>query len=231
MEILKHLKRDWFRYGFETLAVIVGILVAFALENWNSDRNIRMNETLLLEEIHAEFLLNREEIESNIMDQGLVRFNCEQIIEMFPIDVKEVNIDTLSSHFGGLRFRGDVDFKHGTIITLKNTSSFETISNKELRTLLIQFDDLITDFSDREKNSLQFLMNFFLPYLDARIPRPYPEGIKQDRVDLNFLSSIEFENMIKRRSGMVNSFLQVLVDEESDLVRSINRIIELSAPE
>ena len=38
MRIFKHLRTDWFRYGFETLAVIVGILIAFALENWNDKR-------------------------------------------------------------------------------------------------------------------------------------------------------------------------------------------------
>lgn len=35
MRVFKHLRTDWFRYGFETLAVVVGILAAFALENWN----------------------------------------------------------------------------------------------------------------------------------------------------------------------------------------------------
>ena len=35
MRIFKHLKPEWFRYGFETLAVIVGILAAFAFDNWN----------------------------------------------------------------------------------------------------------------------------------------------------------------------------------------------------
>ena len=38
MKILKHLRSDWFRYGFETLAVVVGILIAFALDNWNEHR-------------------------------------------------------------------------------------------------------------------------------------------------------------------------------------------------
>lgn len=38
MSVLKHLKTDWFRYGFETLAVVVGILIAFALENRNEER-------------------------------------------------------------------------------------------------------------------------------------------------------------------------------------------------
>ncbi len=33
MRVFKHLRTDWFRYGFETIAVVVGILVAFALDN------------------------------------------------------------------------------------------------------------------------------------------------------------------------------------------------------
>ena len=38
MKIFKHLRSEWFRYGFETLAVVIGILTAFALENWNEER-------------------------------------------------------------------------------------------------------------------------------------------------------------------------------------------------
>ena len=44
MKILKHLRSDWFHYGFETLAVVVGILIAFALDNWNEDRKNEANE-------------------------------------------------------------------------------------------------------------------------------------------------------------------------------------------
>ncbi len=40
MKILKHLRNDWFRYGFETIAVVVGILIAFALDNWSGQRKL-----------------------------------------------------------------------------------------------------------------------------------------------------------------------------------------------
>jgi len=43
MKIIKHIRSDWFRYGFETLAVIVGILIAFALENWH-DTQLKKEE-------------------------------------------------------------------------------------------------------------------------------------------------------------------------------------------
>ena len=48
MKVLKHLKSDWFRYGFETLAVVVGILVAFALESWNDTQKVKKEEHEIL---------------------------------------------------------------------------------------------------------------------------------------------------------------------------------------
>ena len=43
MKRKEHIKSDWFRYGFETLAVIVGILSAFALESWR-DTQVKKQE-------------------------------------------------------------------------------------------------------------------------------------------------------------------------------------------
>ena len=48
MRIFKHLKSDWFRYGFETLAVVVGILAAFALENWRDNLRVKKEEQEIL---------------------------------------------------------------------------------------------------------------------------------------------------------------------------------------
>jgi hypothetical protein len=48
MRIFKHLRSDWFRYGFETLAVIVGILIAFALENWGDTQKVKREEHEIL---------------------------------------------------------------------------------------------------------------------------------------------------------------------------------------
>ena len=37
-KLITHLKTEWYKYGLETLVVILGILVAFALNNWNEER-------------------------------------------------------------------------------------------------------------------------------------------------------------------------------------------------
>ena len=48
MKVFKHLRSDWFRYGFEPLAVIVGILVAFALESWADTQKVKKEEHEIL---------------------------------------------------------------------------------------------------------------------------------------------------------------------------------------
>jgi len=48
MKIFKHLRSDWFRYGFETLAVVIGILAAFALENWRDSLKANIEEHEIL---------------------------------------------------------------------------------------------------------------------------------------------------------------------------------------
>jgi len=48
MRVFKHLKSDWFRYGFETIAVIVGILCAFALENFRDTQKVKREEHEIL---------------------------------------------------------------------------------------------------------------------------------------------------------------------------------------
>jgi len=48
-KIIKHLKIEWHKYLFDTVVVIVGILIAFSLNNWNESRKqiIAENEFIL----------------------------------------------------------------------------------------------------------------------------------------------------------------------------------------
>jgi hypothetical protein len=67
MRIFKHLRSDWFRYGFETIAVVVGILVAFALDNWNEDRKLHSEELELLVDIQTNLEATTEHFISDTM--------------------------------------------------------------------------------------------------------------------------------------------------------------------
>ena len=53
-KILDHLKKNWIVYGFETLTIVVGILGAYSLNNWNENRKQRKDDIHFLYSLKSE---------------------------------------------------------------------------------------------------------------------------------------------------------------------------------
>lgn len=215
----------------EILLVVIGILIALQVNNWNQARLYKSKEALLLKEIHTEFKYNKAEMEITRKFYAKIKEDTKQIISFFPIHPDKIDLDSLAIYLEEIEFNPSFDLSTGSIASLKNNSSFDIISNEELRTLLLRFEDLFQDYQDRESRSKNFSFDYLDPYLKLRIPSPFHQGIKDTRVDLSFLASIEFENLLKDRLQKVQNFSQILEDSERPLVESIDRIIELSAPD
>ncbi len=55
-KFIKHLKKEWFRYGLETIVVTVGILGAFTLDNWNENRKTEIVKKEYLKNIRLDLV-------------------------------------------------------------------------------------------------------------------------------------------------------------------------------
>lgn len=212
----------------EILLVMIGILLALQVNNWNQKRINSLSESLLLNEINTEFKFNKEELESTVRTYVRIREHCNYLRKSFPIVPSEIDKDSLSRALHQIRNLSSADLSMGSISTLVNTSSFEIISNTELRSLLIQWDDLISDYFEREEQAINYTRQTVIPYLAKRIPRPYIKGFDDDRVDLSFVSSIEFENLISDRGSDTNTLLNIVEDEEDEIRKALDRIIFLT---
>ncbi len=65
-KIIKHFRKNWIRYGFETLVVTVGILGAFALDNWNESHKIKDMEAKYLNNLIVDLSANTGYFENQI---------------------------------------------------------------------------------------------------------------------------------------------------------------------
>ena len=83
MKIIDHFKSDWFRYGFETLAVVVGILVAFALENWNEERKSEDQTSIFLNNISSNLTEDIEELQALMVHLDTSIYRAESLITSF----------------------------------------------------------------------------------------------------------------------------------------------------
>jgi len=220
----------YFKYAIgEIILVMIGILLALQVSEWNTNRKRQQQETQILKDLHEEFVENKIQLDTVTKKYKDVNDGAEKIIALFPIDPKTVNIDSLSKYFYRMATRYTFNPQQSTVNALTNTSSFDLISNTELRKLLQRWSELVIDYQEDELAYIRNLENTYIPYMLKK--RAFgKDGLKNPKVDLQFLTDLEFENIIKLRYFTVRNVVG-FEDEvsEIDLVyNSINRIIELT---
>jgi len=153
--------KNWKKYAFEFLSIFIAVISAFALNNWNDNRNNRNAENKILSEINNGLEKDLEDIRSNKMGhhagiKAVVYFRSL-------IANKPVSKDSLMLHY----FNMTRDY-----VSAQNTSGYETLKSRGLE--LIQNDSLRTkiislyeyDYNTLRKleedyYELQFQENYF----------------------------------------------------------------------
>jgi hypothetical protein len=83
MKFLKHLKDNWFRYGFESLAIVVGILAAFALESWNDQRKTRLAADVYSQKIISDIVADTININLLIDNCMIMQESIDAYFQLF----------------------------------------------------------------------------------------------------------------------------------------------------
>lgn len=210
----------------EIVLVVIGILIALQVNNWNQDRILKKQEKVLLRDIHAEFKYNKQELEYVLMRYKKSKKNAEQIQAFYPIDIQNINLDSLAAHLKRVQFQGNFDYSNTSMEKIRNATLSDIISNKELRDLLYQWEVALADYRELELEAITHLRERFQPVIDSYISKPYDKGIKDTRVRLEFFESIKFEGLINRRVGNIKNLFDRV--EDFRILEVIDRIIELS---
>ena len=217
----------------EIILVVIGILIALQVNNWNQDRILKKQEELLLQEINAEFKYNKTELESTLLRYDQSRGSLSKIIALFPIDVKSVDLDSLGNFLDQTHFTGNYDYSNLSLEKIRSAATFDIISNNELRNSLLQWNVILSDYLEVEKRAIDYHEERYSPILTNHIPRPYVVGLKDARAELDFVGSIEFENLIKSREKKITNLFRPVEQTESrkNIISLIDRIIQLSTIE
>ncbi len=126
----------------EIVLVVIGILIALKINNWNTIKNNRDFELTMLKEINV--ALNKD---YNFFNEHLIHFRNKteiEAIEFFDkaIIYKNVQEDSLDYHFNRLDFGLQVTYNRGPYDALK-ASGIDKVTNDSLRNKLIYFYDFM----------------------------------------------------------------------------------------
>lgn len=136
--IINHLKSQWYKYIIEVVVVILGILIAYNLEQWSDTRNNQKREIEILKEFKGALIADLAEMQGNIsMHEYSIR--SSKII-LHVINSKLPYHDSLDACFGHTHAFTVFSGRVGPIEQLKSTN-LSIVSNDKLRLEIISMYD------------------------------------------------------------------------------------------
>jgi hypothetical protein len=213
----------------EIILVVIGILIALSINDWNENRLKSNDKKNVLGNIHKEFNKNNVQLDTVLYWHKKVRYNCTKIMSLFPIKSKpEPEILDSSSiylwdSYGGHTFNPS----QSRINALMSTSSFDIINDKNLSNLLISRNEFVEEYQEEEKNSRNYVWDQYDPYLSKHFVWNF--NFKDSRNNFAVLQTLEFEYKVKNRHDLVDQILSSS-RELKILEETLDKIIELTKP-
>lgn len=133
-KLLKYL-----RYAIgEIVLVMIGILFALQVNNWNSARIARIHEVAIIQELIKSLSLDVKTIKFNISQHGKAENSCEIILKSLDGTI-DFN-DSLKKHFAAVHYYTTFSSARGVYESIKSRG-FESISNNDLKFKIINLYD------------------------------------------------------------------------------------------
>ncbi|HKK12488.1 MAG TPA: DUF6090 family protein [Flavobacteriaceae bacterium] len=223
---------NYLKYAIgEIILVVIGILIALQINNWNERRKYKSLETNMLTEIKASLEESLIEINEMIEENG-------NYVDNYKILLDHINNNlpydkTLDTYFGGLEYWVSPYFNYSAFETLK-TLGAELISNDSLRKRIIRMYDrdfqyLVNDYDKSEWNySTSVVHPFFSKHLERDINSSKAVPNNYDEL----MNNAEFKNiltaLIRLRSHGITtskelkSSLENLIEDISNEIDKLN---------
>ncbi len=202
----------YFKYAIgEIVLVVIGILIALQINNWNSQRNERNQELLILKSLRANFIENLNTLSKAQSDTVKVYTACIDLLALIHPKLVNYTNDVVDNLIGQIINYYIWDPTTGAIDQVINSDQFNIIQNKEIKIKISNWSRLITDSAKDFNISNDHLFKTIVIYLEkhANIKNmPTPDSlyaktklsrIPQSKFDSDYkkmMSSKEFENLI-----------------------------------
>ena len=197
----------YFKYAIgEIVLVVIGILIALQINNWNENRKINKEELQLLESLHKEFTYNKNELERAIKRAQLIQKRCETILSNTgnrEMKLSKIESDSLINW--GLTSIITYDPSNGILENIISSGKIQIIKNEKLKNLLSSWNGFLNDVKEDETWAVNERNQFIFPFLyknsnytsitsDGKQNSQIASGFDADYKEVYKL--LEFENLV-----------------------------------
>ncbi len=202
----------------EILLVMVGILLALQVNNWNEENKDRIIEQGALIDLKQEFENNKIRFDHLIKSKQIVLNQNRKFIELISKG-NYTAIDLLNGRIG-VGDGGIYTFNpsNGVLNSLISTGKIDNISNDSLKYLLTSWNDIIIDYQEEEEGHRVFHTQIFIPFESSLIPQPYiingdakmpfHQNDQIENLFKNSIKDLKYQNLILMNERFLNSTIE-----------------------
>jgi len=229
----------YFKYAIgEIILVVIGILIALQINNWNEKRKIQSNQENYLTLLKTEAENNLKEIRNT--KNEVSEMNMTQIVLYNLINIKQ---DTVTEkHLSESLFRivsGFYKFKYenSALSDLKSSGNLKNVLNDSLRKYLIALEplvievqiqeDAVIDSRDKVRNYINEngSLKVIIDQSEEEERLGLPKLSKSKKTNIDLLGQVEFENILILYIGVTNRIISTQYPEmENHLIKIIDII-------
>jgi hypothetical protein len=219
-KLLYNLRDNWIKYGFETLAVTIGILGAFALDNWNENRKQQLNDIEFLKNLKSEIVLDTVSLSNRIISYYEINSNIENAVNL---------IDTST-----VLTTNQYKFISETIEEIEVL--LPTYKNLDRNGMMLSSGAINRQNPDLNKNYLDYLDHFKFSYdLSDKLTLSLNGALHNElypHVDLNFTdplkNHVEFNlNSLKNNRSFINA-LQKSIWYRQTVLNTLESLLDIA---
>ncbi|MBO6881048.1 DUF6090 family protein [Winogradskyella sp.] len=220
----------------EIILVVIGILIALQINNWNEDRKVKKLETQIYKELKSDLVQTKNDIEKVISEHKKILKSTQQLI--FDISNKKSYSDSIYRLFADA---GD-DFR-----IIPKTSAFENLKNIGLSTIsndtlrisisnLFQLDlKRLGDELGVQNTSFNITQQLY-PYqmkylfLDTNEPTNYgfkhSDTIKVYKLKIKNYDTFLTDNNLLKTLQLSLWNRSLVVNEEAEILETVKNVID-----
>jgi len=202
-KINAHIKSDWYKYIIEIFVVVIGIMVAFSLNNWKESVMLKTMEMQLYSDLIQELHIDLDEIQDVLNDNNryLSRFNNAS--EIILTDMQMQLADTIGVTALELANFSDFNKRESAYEVLASSGKLDMVTNKNVLRQLQQLGILYTYINRLEKNHEQLVMMTLPKITDYLSLKPFRVIQKEALYNYKFHNTLQiFIHILNEKEGL-----------------------------
>lgn len=228
-KILQTIDQKWAEYLLEMTVIVIGIIGAFALNNWNEGRSNSDFEMNALIGLKEEFELNRKRfLENSEVKETALNFYYKYQEALQTGDVPFEMIRMADLNHGA----GTFNPANGILNSLIFSGNLDKISNNRLKYLLADWKDLLQDYQEEEYSHLEFILEQQVRHNATLYPRltinkdmRYADT-SEDELKASYQRATK--DLVYRNNVLINiEYLLIRSQDAAKVMDSMNSILAL----